>query len=826
MSRTPHPEAGNLIRHLLAVCALAASLGCATPEATTIPGGQVWSPTEQAAPLVDVPVPQRPTRPDDGPFVAVHYGDSHSSIPAMPATLRDLLAAGAPTSPGFVAPEHHTPEASVAAVGAWTKHNWLYNHHKGPFGPLGVAWSIKQAEGRMGLRLRRGETPAEGVKVTALFARRRGHLPFELRTGERVLKVVEPPEGEEGAELALGAVEVTLPAGETRLELRTLKGEDELRFFGFLVQFPGAKVEYDAFGVVGARIRSPRGRADVTLSEYMALRDPDMVVMWYGSNSAYNKRLDLEMYGQHYQELLTSMRQRAPKALCVAIGPPDLGRTGGTCGGAVTRTLPRTTAPPDQRQARQPASRSRSDVDSQGRVLRRRPGAGKGRRGDGLKKTRRGIKRMSESSLPASGEDLVCEGQGPIPGIVRVQREAAYRAGCAYFDTFAWMGGPGAMQRWARHKPRLAAGDLVHLTIEGYKRVAQGIVELLPELRSALPAPLDRKNPPIEASAPSCPAGASYRAEHGLCVDDDEAIGPFPEAMRRLCEAQGGAGCQSHRWEVEAAVKAYGRSSCPMGSKLDPRLGYCVDHKYAYGPFEADHVAHCAHIGGGEACATLRWPRAITPARPVALARAILPEGRAGAAVTQGACALRHTALEMVWRACDGRLDCIEEGGRRLLRLPSVGPVAMEAHLVTEEDDFSGWPQSSRHGIDAHHARSQAATGYVMRRTQSWAPAGEGGCEYGQGSSPGKVPMLAEAWYINMFWKKRPPRGTRMIVTNPATGRTVVAAAGYETGPGSNEVMAGVSEEIHHYLGTRHRGKLQVAFAVDQSLPFGPIECE
>ena len=160
-----------------------------------------------------------------------------------------------------------------------------------------------------------------------------------------------------------------------------------------------------------------------------------------------------------------------------------------------------------------------------------------------------------------------------------------------------------------------------------------------------------------------------------------------------------------------------------------------------------------------------------------------------------------------------------------MLRLPSVGPVAKEAHLVTIEDQISGYPQGSRQFIKAHYARSQALTGYTMRRSEAWAPAGEGGCEFGQGASPGKVPMVAEAWYINMFWRKRPPRGTRMIVTNPVNGRSVVAAAGYETGPGSNEVMAGVTEEIHHYLGTGHRGKLRVAFAVDQTLPFGPIEC-
>jgi len=64
-----------------------------------------------------------------------------------------------------------------------------------------------------------------------------------------------------------------------------------------------------------------------------------------------------------------------------------------------------------------------------------------------------------------------------------------------------------------------------------------------------------------------------------------------------------------------------------------------------------------------------------------------------------------------------------------------------------------------------------------------------------------------------------------MIVRNPANGRAVVAAAGFETGPGSNTAVAGVTEEIHDYLGTGHRDDLEVGFAADDTLPYGPIIC-
>ncbi|HEY1099768.1 MAG TPA: hypothetical protein VGF99_12615, partial [Myxococcota bacterium] len=137
------------------------------------------------------------------------------------------------------------------------------------------------------------------------------------------------------------------------------------------------------------------------------------------------------------------------------------------------------------------------------------------------------------------------------------------------------------------------------------------------------------------------------------------------------------------------------------------------------------------------------------------------------------------------------------------------------------------WPTSFTDDIEAHYALSETATNYVMERQEPWAPAGEGGSEFGQGSTGAPIPVVDEAWYVNMYWASatRPTRGTRMIVTNPANGRSVVASAGWETGPGSNTRMGGASEEIHHALGTTHGSTLTFAFAADQTLPFGPIVC-
>jgi lysophospholipase L1-like esterase len=62
----------------------------------------------------------------------------------------------------------------------------------------------------------------------------------------------------------------------------------------------------------------------------------------------------------------------------------------------------------------------------------------------------------------------------PVVGrLVAAQRVVASREGCAFFDTFAAMGGVGAIERGRRAKPPLAAPDLRHPTMAGQRRIAQ-----------------------------------------------------------------------------------------------------------------------------------------------------------------------------------------------------------------------------------------------------------------------------------------------------------------------------------------------------------------
>lgn len=68
---------------------------------------------------------------------------------------------------------------------------------------------------------------------------------------------------------------------------------------------------------------------------------------------------------------------------------------------------------------------------------------------------------------------------GPVPIIVEAQRRAARAEGCAFFDTYAAMGGEGAMRRWFRSNPRLAFGDFRHATPAGYQVIGNMLYKAL-----------------------------------------------------------------------------------------------------------------------------------------------------------------------------------------------------------------------------------------------------------------------------------------------------------------------------------------------------------
>jgi hypothetical protein len=64
-----------------------------------------------------------------------------------------------------------------------------------------------------------------------------------------------------------------------------------------------------------------------------------------------------------------------------------------------------------------------------------------------------------------------------IPAIVSEQRKAALEVGCAFFDTYQAMGGPGSMAVWVERG--LGQADLTHPTGVGSEVIGNWIFRAL-----------------------------------------------------------------------------------------------------------------------------------------------------------------------------------------------------------------------------------------------------------------------------------------------------------------------------------------------------------
>jgi lysophospholipase L1-like esterase len=66
-----------------------------------------------------------------------------------------------------------------------------------------------------------------------------------------------------------------------------------------------------------------------------------------------------------------------------------------------------------------------------------------------------------------------------IEAIRDAQRKAAFRAGCAFWDTFVAMGGKNSMPSWAFAKPALAKQDFIHFTPKGAMIISEMLYKAL-----------------------------------------------------------------------------------------------------------------------------------------------------------------------------------------------------------------------------------------------------------------------------------------------------------------------------------------------------------
>ncbi|MBV9745580.1 MAG: hypothetical protein JO099_17605 [Acidobacteriia bacterium] len=198
---------------------------------------------------------------------------------------------------------------------------------------------------------------------------------------------------------AAGFYPFSVEGGASRIELRP---HGNIRLFGITAEKPATGVVYDSLGLNGASVRVMTHIFKAQhWTEQLRHRDPNLVIVNYGTNEADFADFVDHGYEPELREAIGRIRAAVPEASILVMSPMDRGRRSGI------------------------------------------------------------------------GE---IETMDTIPRIVEIQRRVAKETGCAFFDTFAAMGGAGTMARWYNAQPRLVSADLIHPYPAGGKQIAEVFV--------------------------------------------------------------------------------------------------------------------------------------------------------------------------------------------------------------------------------------------------------------------------------------------------------------------------------------------------------------
>ena len=258
----------------------------------------------------------------------LHYGDSHVAADILTGALRrDLQLCFGVAGPGFVLPGRPWPGYARAGVASRASAGWQVD---------GLTEASLSADGRLGLAGVSVTTRAAGEWITVTASGSYFDVYVLKQPGGGSMEVsLDGIAQKRNFSLSSSAseavcIEVIADSGPVHtVEIRTTSA-GRVRIFGIAIERNSAGVIYDALGINGARASRPLRWDTRVFAASLERRDPDLIVVAYGSNEVSDADLDLDEYRVSFTSLLNLFHDAAPRASILVIGPPDRAvRSGG-----------------------------------------------------------------------------------------------------------------------------------------------------------------------------------------------------------------------------------------------------------------------------------------------------------------------------------------------------------------------------------------------------------------------------------------------------------------------------------------------------------------
>ncbi len=250
------------------------------------------------------------------------YGASHVAADFFTGVLRDRLQARfGNAGHGFIMPVRpwryyrHRGGMSVESSRRWDTHRVRANTRDiDALGLAGMAVETDRA-GEWG-RLDTGEQTASRFEL--YYWKQPDGGSFDISLDGRRVRRVSTGADEPGPGYAL----ITTEDAHHVLEVR-VRGTGPVRLFGVTADREVPGVIVDNYGINGARAASHLLWEEELHIEHLRRRDPDLVILAYGTNESGDVNQPIEDYEADLRRVVARVRGTVSDAACMLIGPSD-----------------------------------------------------------------------------------------------------------------------------------------------------------------------------------------------------------------------------------------------------------------------------------------------------------------------------------------------------------------------------------------------------------------------------------------------------------------------------------------------------------------------
>jgi lysophospholipase L1-like esterase len=264
----------------------------------------------------------------DGKVRVLAYGGSHTDADVYPHYVRTYLQERFGNGGhGFV---------HVAKPWRWYRHvdyrveglkHWITEHAQrrkgrvdGLYGLLGCSLAASK-KGAFGKVIPRHDTV--GGEHEIYFLRQPKGGSFKVYADGELIATVKTAANEPSA----GYHHFSLPEGPHEIEVR-LDGNGEVRLFGMTIERATPGVVVDTLGITGTRAANMLAWDQEIWADNVAHRNPDLVLLFYGTNEAMDEDQPISAYERDMRAVLGRIQDAAPNASCLIMGPGDFPRRG------------------------------------------------------------------------------------------------------------------------------------------------------------------------------------------------------------------------------------------------------------------------------------------------------------------------------------------------------------------------------------------------------------------------------------------------------------------------------------------------------------------